>query len=403
MNRKAMLDICNVSHCVEENKCFGCSACAQACPQKSISMMEDKEGFLFPDVNEETCIDCGKCASVCPSLKHESLVQAPMKSFIACSKNREECSNSSSGGIFYQLAKKTVEEEKGIVYGCYLKHDGQAVLGSISTEDDIAKMQGSKYVQADPEKVYAECREHLMQGRKVLFSGTPCQVAALKAFIGKNNNNLILIELVCHGVPSPLLWRSYVAALLEENKITDPSNLAFRYNDKFERTHFSLFEKGGNYVSPWQEDLYYSLFMSFASLRESCYSCPFATAKRCGDLTIGDCSSYLQYKDFHLLEPSSLVLVNTEKGKNALEAIEQTLDWQEINFANEIESNHALSAPEKRPSRRDSVYVDFASLSWKDFEKKYRPSPRMKYYINKIVKARVPVRTRKRIKSMLHR
>ena len=201
-----------------ENKkdCCGCTACVQVCPKQCILFKEDEEGFLYPEIDQTICIDCGRCDLVCPVINpYEN--RKPIKTYAA--KNKDECirKKSSSGGIFTLLAEQTVKEGR-CVFGARFDDNWDVVHDYEETINGLAKFRGSKYTQSNIGNTYRQCKEQLKQSRKVLYSGTPCQIAGLNHFLNKDYHNLITVDFVCHGVPSPKVWRLYKQELLNKDQ-----------------------------------------------------------------------------------------------------------------------------------------------------------------------------------------
>lgn len=192
----------------ERENCCGCSSCVQRCPKQCITMREDNEGFLYPEVEDSSCIGCGLCEIVCPMINPFEKCE-PQK-FLAAINNDEEIRlQSSSGGIFSIIAEKVIHEG-GVVFGARFNDTWQVILDYTESTEGLAAFRGSKYVQAIVGDTYKQCEKFLKGGRKVLFSGTPCQIAGLKHYLLKEYNNLITVDFACHGVPSPLVWRKYL-------------------------------------------------------------------------------------------------------------------------------------------------------------------------------------------------
>ena len=191
--------------------CCGCSACAQSCPKECIIMRADEEGFLYPQIDTDTCINCGLCERVCPVI-NQSLPQKPHSVYAAKNKNEDIRLKSSSGGLFTLLAERTINNG-GVVFGAKFNDDWSVIHDYTETIDGIKIFRGSKYLQSNTNICYKSVRKFLKEGRKVLFSGTPCQIAGLHLFLNKEYPNLTTVDIICHGVPSPLVWHKYVGLL----------------------------------------------------------------------------------------------------------------------------------------------------------------------------------------------
>lgn len=269
---------------IKKEDCCGCSACVQICPKQCISFREDEEGFCYPVV-DSGCIDCGLCERVCPLLSQNE-PQTPSQVYAAYNQNLEERINSSSGGIFILLAKKIIEQN-GVVFGAKWDGPERVVHGYAEDYDGIKAFQGSKYLQSIIGTSYIDAERFLKQGRQVLFSGTPCQIAGLKLYLHKNYDNLLTVEVICHGVPSPLLWRDWVKSRFSKiDLITD-----IRHRSKRRGwSNYCLEIKHGERTY-WQycdNNDFFRAFYANLSLRPSCYNCPVKCGKSRSDIALGD-------------------------------------------------------------------------------------------------------------------
>lgn len=192
----------------EKKWCCGCNACVQRCPKSCITMREDNEGFLYPEVNKEVCIDCGLCEKVCPVI-HQGAERKPLAIYAAKNKDEKIRLSSSSGGVFTALAECVIDED-GVVFGAKFDEDWSVVNDYTETKEGLAAFRGSKYVQSGIGNSFKNAEQFLKAGRKVLFSGTPCQIAGLRSFLRKEYDNLLTVDFICHGVPSPGVWREYL-------------------------------------------------------------------------------------------------------------------------------------------------------------------------------------------------
>ena len=307
----------------EKNNCCGCSACVQRCPKQCISLEEDNEGFLYPKVDEDVCINCGLCEKVCHEL-HSYEERLPLEVYAAINVDEKIRLKSSSGGIFYLMAEYTINEG-GIVFGAKFDSNWQVVFDYSETLEGCKKFMGSKYVQAYIDSAFKNAERFLKSGRKVLFSGTPCQIAALHHFLRKEYSNLYTVDLVCHGVPSPKVWRLYLKEIMM--KYNSIYNIDFRNKRKgWKNFHFVLENKDVSqslYVSHF-EDSYMRAFLENMSIRPSCYNCKAKQGRSHSDVTIADFwgirNEYPQMDDD---KGTSLILINTPKGY-------ETFDWSKI-------------------------------------------------------------------------
>ena len=249
--------------------CCGCSACVQTCPKQCIRLEEDNEGFLYPSVNKSLCVECGQCDNVCPML-HGHEPQEPVGVYAATNPDEGIRMQSSSGGIFSLIAENIIRQG-GVVFGAAFNEDWEVTHCFAETVDGIARFRGSKYVQSRTGTTYAEAERFLKAGRKVLYSGTPCQIAGLKSFLRKEYGNLLTVDCVCHGVPSPGIFREYLRSAVQPiNKVN--------FRDK--RTgwkHYSVTVKSEDKESSgvYHDNGYMQGFLGNLFLRPSCYGCRF--------------------------------------------------------------------------------------------------------------------------------
>ena len=210
----------------DKKQCCGCSACVQRCPKQCIVMKEDEEGFLYPVADKDVCIDCNLCEQVCPVLRQRE-EREPLDVYAAFNKNEEVRMQSSSGGVFTALAESIIKEG-GVVFGARFNEDWEVVHDYVETVEGLSAFRGSKYVQSRIGCTFSQAEQFLKQGRKVLFSGTPCQIAGLKLFLRKEYENLLSVDFICHGVPSPGVWRQYLNEFIalmgnKKNSVFSPS------------------------------------------------------------------------------------------------------------------------------------------------------------------------------------
>ena len=361
--------------------CCGCSACVQRCPKHCISLKEDAEGFLYPQVDESTCIDCGLCEKVCPILhQHES--NKPL--FVYAAKNRDGKirMSSSSGGVFTALAE-TVISEGGVVFGACFDDKWEVMHTYADTLEGLSKLRGSKYVQSRMEFCYQQAETFLKAGRKVLFSGTPCQISGLKLYLRKGYENLLTVDIVCHGVPSPGVWRKYlkeqVALLREKNTVLlrpihgrDALVEGISFRDKslgWKKYSFALVLSTTNgsgekfsFCSriPFTENTFMRGFLANLYLRPSCYACPAKCGKSGSDITIGDFWGIEHVKpEFDDDKGMSCVLVNTDQGYKMVAWIDK-VERLTVDYGDVYRYNPALEESVKMTKKRERFYVAFA-------------------------------------------
>ena len=306
---------------IDKKNCCGCSACASICPKQCISMVTDNEGFLYPHVGKDSCIDCSLCEKVCNEL-HPMPQREPLQVLAAINKNEEIRLKSSSGGIFYVLAEKIISEG-GVVFGARFDENWQVVIDYTETMNGVEALMGSKYVQARIENAYKDAMRFLIEGRKVLFSGTPCQIAGLYQFLKKQYDNLLTVDFICHGTPSPRVWGMYLDEVIKEGQRI--SNVVFRNKAKdWKNFSFSLMyneeDETISMLSPFQQNHYMKAFLQDIILRPSCYDCKAKGCSSQSDLTIADfwgISTVFPEMDDD--KGTGLVFANSVKGQQALD------------------------------------------------------------------------------------
>lgn len=376
--------------------CCGCTACEQICPKNCITFTENHEGFTYPVVDESLCINCGACVKHCPVITPQNSYGV-QNVYAAKYRDSKKTKSSTSGGIFIPLAK-SVLEKGGIVFGCAYDQKLVAKHIAIESEAELFKLQGSKYVQSDISGIYTQVKSELNNGRQVLFSGTGCQVAGLRSFLAKDYENLITVDIVCHGVPSPKLFENYIDYL--GKKLGEPIK---SYNFRSKKRHgWGLFYeletdnsgKGGSGF----DDPYYNAFLNCKTYRESCYNCRFANCDRQGDITLADFWG-IEYinPSFYSKNGVSLVLVNSEKGKSLWKSLENCIDSVESTIEQAVKMNKNLSSPSHRPECRDTIYDGFNG----DFNSYVMKKLYVKPSIKRKIKAIIPVSVKGRIKHIL--
>lgn len=324
---------------VDTQACCGCGSCFQRCPQKCISLKADNEGFMYPIINKNECIDCGLCDKVCPVL-NSSTPHEPLSVYAAINKDEKIRLQSSSGGIFSLLAEKIISEG-GVVFGARFDEQWQVKLDYTETIEGIAAFRGSKYVQARTENSFNLAENFLRQGRKVLFSGTPCQIAGLKKMLRKEYDNLLTIDCACYGVPSPKVWERYI----KESTSNQPhaiSSISFR--DKFSGWRNYSFSIRCHTNEKLRQNRYENIYLrSFnLMLRPSCYSCKAKGVCSVADITLADFWSIHRFSpDMDDDKGVGLVIIHTDKGKDFY-PIEKTI-YEEHTFEQGAMENGGLN------------------------------------------------------------
>lgn len=348
----------------DETQCCGCSSCVSGCPKKCIGMTTDKDGFYVPEViDANACIDCGLCSKICP-FENPKANEPTTEFYAAYSTNEQFIMNSSSGGLFPEIANFFLSNG-GTVYGAYMDEKYELYHTRITEVEDLPKLMRSKYYQSDVRNTYQECKKDLIEGRKALFSGVPCQIQGLKRFLGRDYDNLYTIDIICHGVPSPLMFKEYRQYLERKHKGTLVS-LNFRDKKRFgwsvAMSYSILGFKGRQkeFVYNYSMSDYLLPFLKGLLTRESCYKCPFSSLERPGDVTLGDFFGYQKTRpELAHKEGLSLFLVNSDKGQEIKRICESSgVVFNEVTEYSVRESGtRNLYAPTERPQLRDKIYL----------------------------------------------
>lgn len=358
--------------------CSGCHACFSVCPKSAISMSENNEGFLYPQIDNGKCIKCGLCEKTCPAITPIKKENEDTKAYAAINKNEVIRLDSSSGGIFTAIAEKIIEEN-GVVFGAKFTPDFSVVHGWTDTIKGLADFRGSKYLQSVIGNSYKECKAFLESGRKVLFSGTPCQVQGLKKYLQKEYENLLTVDFICHGVPSPLLWKKYADYQAEKFRAKREGivKTAFRRKDdgwKLYSLSFT-FSNDSEYRATLNKDPYMQIFLKDIALIESCYDCKCRGIVRPSDITLADfwgVQNVLPAMDDN--KGTSFVIAHSEKGKKLLEEL-KSCELKEIDVSAGAKYNPAIKKSPRKPKQRDYFYSDLEKLQFKTIVKKYASTP----------------------------
>lgn len=364
--------------------CCGCKACEQICTHQAISFHVNDEGFWYPSVNETKCVQCGLCEKVCPMEESESILHQKGIAYAFQLSDKEALLNSSSGGVFYAIASNVLNGN-GVVYGAAF--EGKKVRHKrVESLAKIKDLMGSKYVQSDTGDTYSQVKQDLKSGKKVFYTGTPCQIAGLRLYLRKEYENLLTADLVCHGTPSPKILAGTILHIEDRLKARF---LSYSFRDKkvggWSCSSSSSYEKGNShtYLKYSKEmEAYFNAFISGHLMRMNCYQCPFARAERPGDITIAD---YWGVKELHPEFPNiskgiSLFISNTEKGDQLLEQLSPLHFAKEVDLQQAADKNRNLQMPTPYSIDRESSYKLFFN-DYKGFLKKYYKGNYFKDYI----------------------
>ena len=367
----------NLSH---KRDCCGCHACMSICPKSCISMRADEEGFLYPFVDEQACIDCGLCEKVCPVI-NQSEPRRPIEVYAAKSSDEAVRRDSSSGGVFTVVAEGVISDG-GVVFGAKFDKEWRVVHAWTDTIEGLVQFRGSKYVQSCIGNAYKEAEQFLTQGRRVLFTGTPCQVAGLKKYLRKEYDNLTTIDVVCHGVPSPLVWHEYLKELVRTRRTDGKNSVSSSLNDLSVIADISFRDKTMGWkkfgfkigyvaskatentvsksvtehsIEPFYDNLYMKGFLRNLYLRPSCYACASKSGKSGSDLTIAD---------FWGVEKSHPEL-NDEQGVSALLVYNEDVELGDkmekvaVEYNDVLSSNTMIERSVAEPIERAEFWSEF--------------------------------------------
>lgn len=356
---------------IQKERCCGCGACEQICPQKCIIMQEDVEGFLYPEINHSKCINCHLCESSCPVFITRQ-EEKELKVFAAYNKDETIRLNSSSGGIFSLLAEWVISQ-KGVVFGAVFDENWMVHHVAIESLDELCRLRGSKYLQSRTENTYTEAKRYLTDGRKVLYTGTPCEIEGLKSYLNKEYGNLYTQDIICHGTPSPKLWNKYIT-YREETAGSTAKTISFRHKNIRHKTYSVRFEflNDSIYEENAAKDIFMQMYLQNLCMRPSCYECSFKKINRRSDLTLADfwgCDEFCPGMDGG--KGCSLVAIHSPKGAELLDIIKDKIIYKEIDQAQAFTYNPSITNSASKPEFRDEFMSKIDAEKIENLAKNY--------------------------------
>lgn len=363
--------------------CSGCHACVNACPKNCISMIEDKEGFLYPSIDNSECVFCGKCVASCPILRPNKRNRSieDLIAYGAYNKDEEIRRKSSSGGIFTLIAEKIIEQG-GVVFGAAFNEDFSVSHKMVTNTHDLSRFRGSKYVQSSIGNAYAEAKGQLDSGKKVLFTGTPCQIEGLYSYLKKDYTNLYTQDIICHGVPSPKVWQSYLSQRKKEASVDNIVNAFFKDKRTGWKTYSITlkFDEDKCYTQRASADPMMRAFISNLCLRPSCHSCAFKSKTRQSDITLAD------YWGANKIIPKwdddkglSLVILNSPKGKCLFDCIKESTEYIEVDLERAISYNSSMIKSAEAAVSRDKFMEEIDKNEFDAVANKYLVTPKRSF------------------------
>lgn len=372
-----------------KEQCSGCGACVDICSQNAICMVPDKYGFEYPRIDLKKCVGCGLCQDCCSEKEPEQ--QMPINQFAAINRNTKQKAISSSGGIFPAVAEIFIERGWHIFGATLSQQDLTVKHIEVTSLSDLEKIQGSKYVKSDLTGIFKQIRELLNLGEKVVFVGTPCQVSALRKFVKREYETLLLIDLVCHGAPAPVWWKEYLKQLGRQYNTT-VKDVKFRDNTQPDKAHYGKIEflNGAEIPFSRKNSSFYDLFLNSSIVRESCFNCQFSSVHRPGDVTLGDFWNFSKVYDVDSLSKIdkvdlhhgiSCVLVNTIKGMRMLNGISADVWFKEVKLCSIVDNNEQLQHPTSIGKNRKAVLFLYKNFGYSAVNKYWK----IKFIIKKLM------------------
>ena len=359
----------------KKEQCCGCTACMNICPKKAIKMVQDEEGFLYPQIDKEKCIECGLCKKICAfqnGYDIEGRIENP-RVYAVKSKSDETRITSSSGGMFTEISDYVLKNG-GTVYGVAFDDNLKAIHIRAENYEERDRCKGSKYSQSELGTIFQDVKKDLENGKLVLFTGTPCQVSGINKFLNNTNkDNLILVDIVCHGAPSPMLFKEYIQFCEKVNK-SKIKNYYHRSKDNgWEHQEKAVYENGKIDQKTVLSQAWKMIFYTNLALRQSCYNCQYTNSKRASDITIADFWGIEKFNpEFVDKKGISMMIINTTKGKKIFENINDKLEYIEKTYEEAAEKNPQLrKSIDKNIAEREAFWNEYYSNGFSAIIKKY--------------------------------
>lgn len=352
--------------------CTGCSACANICPKQSITMKPNVEGFLYPNIDNTKCINCNLCQRVCPINNNIEDTKVEPLSYAAKCKNTEIREKSSSGGAFTLIAESIISKG-GVVFGAGYDEKFRVIHKVASTIEELSELRGSKYVQSVIGNAYKKTKEYLDNGIRVLFTGTPCQIGGLYAYLKKDYDNLYSQDIICHGVPSPMVWEKYLD-YIETTTGAEVKGVSFRDKSNGWKQYSLKFQLNNNrvYCNKNIEDPYLRSFIMNMDLRKSCEKCAFKKIHRDADITLSDLWGVeSMMPDWNDDKGVSCIMIHNRKGEELFELIKKDIDYSIVDFKQCLKNNPSMVNSVPYNFLRKGFFRDVNKLCFDRLHKKY--------------------------------
>lgn len=387
----------------EPRDCCGCGVCSEVCPVKAINMGQDKYGFVVPKIIKDKCISCGKCRKVCPCINKYSVPDYEQIAYAAYSSNPEVRFNGSSGGAFETLAREILRQD-GVAYGAAFDSRMSLKMERVNDVAGLQTLLKSKYIQSDCSEAYKQIQDDLKAGRIVLVCSTPCQIGALRNYLGIDYEKFITIDFFCTGVPSQEFFNKCKSHVERKNNI---KIIDYQFRTKIKNgatpCYYKLtYEKNGKTTSKtrlYLKSPYYMAFQKYISLRDSCYFCKYADSNRASDITIGDFHSINSYvKEINRFDGCSTIIINSVKGALLFEQCSKEFEIWKMNLEQMKSNKDCFAGPTAEPAGRTQFLTDYCTMNFGDFADKYMNSSKE---WKKEVYYRLPSGIRKIIKRIV--